>query len=438
MSEPTRRFLFTMWEGGGTLPPELGVARRLIDRGHQVHVLADPTVADDAAAAGCTFSPWRRAPHRTSLDPAEDLLSDWEVRNPLSMLKRIRDVFVAGPAAAYAADTLDEIRVVQPDVVVPDFMLFGAIIGAQAAGLPVAPLVPNIWSIPTRGGPAIGPGFGLAKTALGRARDAIMLAMANRIFDAGLPTLNAARADSRLAPLTSFYDQVLHTDRILVLSSSAFDFAAPSVPANVSYVGPILDDPAWADPWDPVWPGHNDDPLVLVGFSSTFQDQAASLRQVVAALSSLPVRAVVTLGQMLHPAAVEPTANVAVVSSAPHGPVLAEAALVIPHCGHGTTLKALAAGVPLVCMPMGRDQRDTAARVVHHGAGVRLSPTASASRIRKAVMQVLTDERYRTAAARIAAAIATEQNTSDVAGELEAMPSASPATTVADERNATS
>ena len=40
----------------------------------------------------------------------------------------------------------------------------------------------------------------------------------------------------------------------------------------------------------------------------------------------------------------------------------------------GTVTRALAAGVPLVCMPMGRDQPDVAARVIHAGAGLRLRP----------------------------------------------------------------
>lgn len=429
MSSRPRRFLMPLWEGGGTLPPGLGVARRLLDRGHAVHVLADPTVEDDAHAAGCTFSAWRTAPHRTSLDPAEDLLRDWEVRNPLAMLKRVRDVFVAGPAAAYAADTRGAIEAVEPDVVVPDFMLFGAIIAAEAAGLPVAPVVPNIWSIPTRGAPAIGPGFALARTLLGRTRDAVMLVLATRLFGAGLPTLNAARAANGLPPLTSFFDQVLGADRILVLTSPTFDFSAPFTPDNARYVGPVLDDPVWAEPWTPPWPAGNDDPLVLVGFSSTFQDQVPLLRRVVEALAALPVRAVVTLGQMLDEGAVAATPNVAVVASAPHAPILADAALAVSHCGHGTTLKALAAGVPLVCIPMGRDQNDTAARVVHHGAGVRLSPKASAARIRAAVTEVLGDDGYRASAARLAATIAEEAQATDVADELEALADGRPVRT---------
>jgi MGT family glycosyltransferase len=417
----TRRFLISMWEGGGNVPPELGVARRLLARGHVVQVLADPTIKDAAQALGCSLSPWRRGPHHTSLDPAEDILKDWETRNPLVMLKRVRDRFIAGPAADFAADTADAIEAFRPHVVVPDAFLFGSIIAAQAVPLPVALLVPNIWIMPTAGTPPIGPGFAPAKSALGRSRDAAMLATVNRLFRAGLPAVNAARAARGLTPLSSFYDQALGADRILVLTSPAFDYASGSVPANVRYVGPILDDPEWAHPWTPPWPDADDRPLVLVGFSSTYQNQGPLLGRIVEALSTLPVRAVVTMGQMLDVDEVAPTPNVAVVRSAPHRQILAEASLVVSHCGHGTTMKTLAAGVPMVCIPMGRDQNDTAARVVHHGAGVRLSPRASAAKIRKALQQVLGNDEFAVNAARLAPAIADDSLTTDVVTELEAL-----------------
>jgi MGT family glycosyltransferase len=417
----TRRFLLTLWEGGGNVPPELGVAARLIARGHDVHVLADPTIGPAALAAGCTFSPWRRAPHRTSLDPAQDPIKDWETKNPLVMLSRARDRFIAGPAAGFAADTSAAIDVHRPHVVVPDAFLFGSIIAAQAASLPIALLVPNIWMLPTSGTPAIGPGFALAKTALGRTRDAAMLAIVNRVLGAGLPAINEARSAYGLAPLSSFYDQALDADRILVLTSPAFDYAASTVPSNVRYVGPILDDPDWVDPWVSPWPDDDERPLVLVGFSSTYQNQGPVLRRVIEALSALPVRAVVTVGQMLDARELAATPNVAVVASASHTQILAQAALVVSHCGHGTTMKALAAGVPMVCIPMGRDQNDTAARIVHHGVGVRLPPRASASRIARAVNEVLTNDRFRSNAAHLSSAIADVGQTADLVFELEAL-----------------
>jgi MGT family glycosyltransferase len=410
-----------MWEGGGNVPPELGVARRLIDRGHEVHVLADPTIGRAAEALGASFSPWRDAPHHTSLDPSQDLIKDWETKNPFVMMRRARDQLIADPAVAFASETVRAIDAFRPDVVVPDAFLFGSIMAAQAARLPTALLVPNIWLLPSKGSPSIGPGFGLAKTVLGRSRDAAMLAIVNRVFGAGLPAINAARADLGLSPLSSFYDQALGADRILVLSSPLFDYASSSVPSNARYVGPILDDPDWAGPWEGPWPPDDRRPLVLVGFSSTYQNQGPVLRRVIEALATLPVRAVVTVGQMLDAREVAATANVAVVAAASHTQILAEADVVVTHCGHGTVMKALAAGVPMVCMPMGRDQNDTAARLVHHGLGMRLPPRASAARIARAVQNVLDHQSFRTNASRMGTAIANGEGTADLVVELEAL-----------------
>jgi len=431
MGTGARRFLMTLWEGGGTIPPQLGVARRLIAAGHRVHVLADPTIAKAAEAAGASFSAWQRAPHCRVLEPSEDLIKDWETSNPLAMLRRVLDRLMAGPAGEYAADTTDAIEAFRPDAVLSDFLLFGSIMAAQAAALPVAALVPNIWVLPTKGTPPIGPGFQPAKTALGRARDMAMLTIVNRLFQAGLPEINNARAFYGLEPLSSFYDQALSSERLLVLASPTFDYASETVPANARYLGPILDDPAWTEAWTPPWPADNTDPLVLVGFSATFQNQGPLLRRVIQALSSLPVRAVVTLGQMLDPTELTSTDNVAIVSSAPHSVILREASAIVSHCGHGTTMKALAAGVPIVCIPMGRDQNDTAARVVYHQAGIRLSPKASAQKIRNTIQAVLSDDCFRTQASRLASAIAREQRSADIVGEIEQL-TISPPTTETD------
>lgn len=57
-------FLFVMWEGGGNVPPMLGLARRLVQCGHAVRVISDPANGPEVRAAGCEFTPYRRAPHR--------------------------------------------------------------------------------------------------------------------------------------------------------------------------------------------------------------------------------------------------------------------------------------------------------------------------------------------------------------------------------------
>lgn len=160
---------------------------------------------------------------------------------------------------------------------------------------------------------------------------------------------------------------------------------------------------------------------MLVSLSSTFQDQADTLRRIVRALAGLPVRALVTLGLVMRPDEIEGAENVVVVPSAPHHAVLPHAAAMITHCGHGSTLKALSHGVPLVCVPMGRDQNDTAVRVVERGAGLRVPMTASPAKIARAVTRVLSDVRFRDGARRLARAIESGEGCVDPASELEAI-----------------
>src|SRR6185312_5517762 len=69
-----------------------------------------------------------------------------------------------------------------------------------------------------------------------------------------------------------------------------------------------------------------------------------------------------------------------------HDPILERAACVVCHGGLGITQKALAAGVPVVVVPFGRDQMETARRVELAEAGMRLSPRRlTAPRLRAAV-----------------------------------------------------
>lgn len=96
-------------------------------------------------------------------------------------------------------------------------------------------------------------------------------------------------------------------------------------------------------------------------------------------------------------------------------------ALSVSHCGHGSVMRALAAGVPLVCLPIGRDQNENAARVAAHGAGVRLRKSASVAAIRGAVAGVPRDPSYRRAAGALSEAIAAEGAGDPAVGELEGL-----------------
>jgi MGT family glycosyltransferase len=416
-SNTMAKFLFTVWEGGGETPPILSIIRAVTEAGHEVTALADDVLGADVEAAGATWVPWATAPNKPSYSPDEDLARDWEARTPLGAFRRFRDGIAFGPSSRYARDTLAQIRRDRPDVIVNPTLMFGAQAAAEAAGVPQAILLTCPYVLPGTGAAPYGSGFAPASNLGERLRFKMMDKIALRLWATGLPALNAARGELHLEPVAHPFDQVHAAERFLVLTSPTFDFPVPRLPANVRYVGPRLDDPAWAGDWTPP---AGDAPLVLVGLSSTYMEQGEVLRRIVTALGQLPVRGLVTLGPALELGALGAVpANVTVVASAPHAEVLRHASAVVTHAGHGTTIKSLAAGVPIVALPMGRDQPDTAARVVAAGAGVALKPKAKVSAIRAAIADVLGTPGYAENAQRLAVAIAAESVSDRAVAELE-------------------
>ncbi|MGN6175767.1 MAG: nucleotide disphospho-sugar-binding domain-containing protein [Streptosporangiaceae bacterium] len=393
-------------DGGGTVPPELGLASRLVRRGHAVRVLADPTVEPGAHAARCAFSPWRRAPHVRSVEEQTALIADMERRNVFRQFVFARDRIICGPAKEFAADVVETVREDPVDAVLAEAAIAGILVGAEATRLPVAALMPNIYLRPAPGRPPFGTGWAPARGRAGRIRDAVATEAIRRLLATGLPAVNTACRAYHLPPVGGLYELLDRCTRVLVMTSPSFDFLPATLPSNVRYVGPQLDDPPWAGRggWRPGGTGR----LVLVAMSSGFQDQAQALRRIAAALGRLPVRAVLTTGLAISPQDIPAPPNVRVLRAAPHSQVLAEADAVVTHAGHGTVLKALAAGVPVVCMPLGRDQRDNTTRVLRLGAGVRISKRASAGQIGAAVQNVLNQPAYRQAARRFAATLAAE------------------------------
>jgi MGT family glycosyltransferase len=389
------RFLFAHWEGGGNTPPMLSVVRRLVARGHAVRVLSDPCNRQEVVAAGASFEPWTRAPHREDKSIESDRLRDWEVKSPPAMVARLRDRLLIGPSLGYAEDVRSELARFPADAIVTSEMLLGPMAAAEAAGIPCVALCANVYLFPQQGVPPFGPGLLPARNGLERIRDWVIRTLTLREFGKGTKTFNGTRRALGLPPLRHPFEQIDRVATQLVLTSAAFDFQSPAPPPRLVYAGAALDDPDWTEPWTSPWPAGDSRPLVLVGFSSTFQNQADTLQRVIDAIGTLDVRAVVTAGPSIDTRSLRAAPNVHVCRSAPHSELLKEAAVVVTHAGHGTVVRALAAGVPLVCMPMGRDQNENAARAVYHGAGVRLAPAAPAAKIRDAVRSVIQTPGYR-------------------------------------------
>jgi len=409
-------FLFTTWSGGGNIPPVLTAGRRLIAAGHRVRIMSERADEREILAAGAEFVPWRRAPSRAAKTEQTEALRDWDVPPPEGFARLIRGIML-GPALEYAQDVIDELARRPADLVVGSDMLFGPMAACEALGQPLALLTGNLWFYPLAGMPPFGPGLLPARTDEERGMHRAVEEGNAALFNAGLPGLNRARTALGLPPVGSVFDQLGAADRVLLGTSRAFDYPV-EMPENIRYVGPQLDELSWVEPWTSPW-GGDDRPLALVSFSTTFQNQAAALQRVVDAAATLPMRAVVTLGPNLSEGAVRSRAeNVHLCRSAPHGSVLREASLAVTHGGHGTLMRALAHLVPVLVMPMGRDQNDNAARIAYHGAGLSLSPDSSAEEIRASLHRLLTEPAFAASARRLGEHVRNDADSSVILSEL--------------------
>jgi UDP:flavonoid glycosyltransferase YjiC (YdhE family) len=416
--EPSMKILVAGWDSGGGVEAVQTVVRRAVRRGHQVRVLGTGGLRSRFESAGAGFSRYRYAPDNDTRQRGTDLLKEWEVRTPIGMFIRVRDRLMFGPAGLFCRDLTEELDREPADVVVVDTMIPSALSGAEAAGVPAVLLMHGPYLLPRPGAPPIGTGFLPPRGRLGRLRDRAAASLAMGVFRTGLPVLNQARADLGLAPLGDLDDLVASASRVLVCTSPSYDFAAGAVPGNVRYVGPQLDD-ADGGSWDQPWPGADRRPLVLLSLSSTVMSQEGLLQRAVDALGQLPVHALVTTGPAVDPAVIRARQNVSVRRWARHADVLPSCSAVVTHGGHGTVLKALAAGVPLVIAPLGRDQPDNAARVIHAGAGLRVRRTADTATLQRAIARVLDDHRYQDAARRVAEILAAERDDDMVIDEIE-------------------
>src|ERR687889_831078 len=125
---------------------------------------------------------------------------------------------------------------------------------AERAGVRSVAMVHTVYPLPRPGVPPFGLGLKPAGGLAGRLRDGTLERAFRRAFAPGLRASNAARVEIGLAPHAGPFDQVTSADRILVLTSPAFDFAGRApLPDNVRYTGPIVPGD-WATSWEPPWP----------------------------------------------------------------------------------------------------------------------------------------------------------------------------------------
>lgn len=366
------RALFSCVGGAGHLRPLLPLARAFADAGHEVAFATAATFAGQVEAAGfeaLPAGPDMREVRRLvgALDAESQALPPLE-RRILAFSGRFGTVVAPAklPALHAGASRWE-----------PDLVVF------ESADL-AAPIVAAALGVPT------------AHHAFGRI---VPLAC----FERAAEVTDALWADLGLEPepLGGVYNGPY-------LDLCPPSFQSLSVPAGVR-AEPIR--PAFPpDPGDeppPLLGRLPDRPSVYVTLGTMF-NETALFRLLLDALADVDCNVIATVGRNNDPESLGPLAENAFVERyIPQAFVLPHCAATVGHGGSGSTLAALAQGIPTLFVPQGADQFENAVACAELGAGLVLLPgEVAAEAVRAGVLALLEEPSYREQAAGLAAEIA--------------------------------
>jgi UDP:flavonoid glycosyltransferase YjiC (YdhE family) len=362
------RVLFASTRGAGHFNPLLPFAGAVRRRGHDVLVAGPPALAAAVEAAGYRF--WQVAD-----PPADELAEVWSRVPSLSPDEQnavvIGEIFARLDATASLPRHLEACDEWAPDLVVREANEYGSYVAAEVRGIPQARV-------------------GIVLSSLEE--------MGTEIAAGTLDELGRANG---LAPDPDA-ERVRGSPYLTVFPESFEDPTALAQPQTLRFRDPAWDEPAAGLP---SWWGDSEAPLLYVTFGSVAGGLPFAPHVYGAAMEAvadLPARVLLTVGNEadLEMFAGAPP-HVRVERWVPQAQVLAHADAVVCHGGSGSTLGALAAGLPVVVVPLFADQPYNGARVAAVGAGLVAPPDARA--IAEAVRHVLGDTAHREAAERIAA-----------------------------------
>ncbi len=302
-------------------------------------------------------------------------------------------------AVRAARETQPLIRELDPEVVVADILTIAAGLSAEMEGRRWATLIPHVLPIAEPGFPPYSIGARLPRTPVGGAVWRALDPIVRKGTERGRDELNETRRRLGLGPLEHVHGGISR-QLALVATFPQLEYPRTSSWPWTRVTGPLM----YERPADDVDLPPGDDPLVLVA-PSTSQDRGQRmLRAALAGLANEPVRVLATTNVRGYPLGDLPIpANARVVDWLSYTRTMPHCAAVVCHAGHGTVVRALASGVPLVACPAAGDMAENAARVTWAGAGVSLPRRLVTKRgIRLAVRRVLSDASYATRARELA------------------------------------
>ena len=375
------KMLWLNWSGGGNLPPSLGIARALTERGHDVAFAGRPEMVPRVERAGFRAIELTRAYEQAHRYPEGKWLPK-------------AASFLTSPAVAEQIHDL--LPAEDPDLVIVDQMFPVALLEAERFGRPsVAVCHTSVWRC---------------------------LPMWRKFF----AMLTGLRVEAGFSPIPSKLEDLwMLQDRMIVTTLASLDQAPGELAQadKLRHVGPVLERERHGVRVDLPWSDDTQNPLVLVSFSTApEQGSVKKFQNAIDALASLPVHGVVTVGDSIDPAALRPAKNVAIFGTADHDDLMRRAALVVTHGGHGTLMRTLRNGLPMVVIPgSGGDQPGNAAAAEAWGVGRALPADADAETMRLAIEDVLSKGSCRRNAARFAQEIAESNGAARASDEIETL-----------------
>jgi UDP:flavonoid glycosyltransferase YjiC (YdhE family) len=400
------RVLLTTRGSSGHLGPLVPFARACERAGHEVVVAAQRQFEGNVERAGLPFIPFDDPPKEEWM-PLMAQFAELDIATANDVM--IREFFAGIDVRAELPGLRAIVERSRPDVIVRESWEFGSTLVAELHDIP------------------------LVRVGLG------LTAVEERSIELAAAALEEPRASLGLAPDPAG-DRLRDAVYLTAIPEELEDPGAEAPPRTHRFrFGATLDTPPPPD-W---WPG-NDDPVVYLTFGSVAAGAhlpyyPALYRAAVDSLALLPARLLVTVGDAEREVAElgELPGNVHVETWVPHDEVASRADLIVCHGGFGSTLGALAHGVPVVVLPLfSSDQWANGKAVARAGAGICLDrdgetrnvlglPGAEAfDELAGAASDVLADATYRRHAERIAEAMRSLPPVDDSVEVLEAIAAA--------------
>jgi UDP:flavonoid glycosyltransferase YjiC (YdhE family) len=268
--------------------------------------------------------------------------------------------------ARAARETRKTIAEVAPDAVVHDILTVAPALAGESEGRPVATLIPHVHPASEPGFAPYAMGARLPRTAAGRRLWMSMQGWMEKGLRQGRDELNATRGALGLAPVDRLHGG-LSQALCMVATFPQLEYPRAWAPGT-HVVGPIM----WEPPFEPVEPPPGDGPLVLIAPSTAQDPDHRLLQAALAGLGGEPIRVLATWNRRPLPGPAPVPANTRLVEWISYSKTMPQCALVICHAGHGTMVRALASGAPVLCVPHAGDMAENAARADWAGVGARL------------------------------------------------------------------